>query len=95
MGRYGLDSASDEEVVIGHCVRRQALLRSDLLSGIGHADECAALPDSLAPEDILLWQTACLVDCDPPLEQLVVILRVRLSTTLSPRLVSETQIQSD
>lgn len=65
-------------VVIGNLVRSDVACRSDVLSGVRNTNGLAGLPGHLRPEDVHLWQTACLVDCEPSTAQLITILKVRL-----------------
>lgn len=66
----------ENDIVIGYRVKAAAVKRSDLLSGIEHAEGLASLPAQVTPEDIQLWQTACAVDFRLPLDELVTVLKV-------------------
>lgn len=68
---------ADSAVIIGNHVRPEAAGRSDMLSGVSSTQGLAGLPGQLRPEDVHLWQTACLVDCEPSTSQLSTILKVR------------------
>lgn len=66
----------DTPVVFGNHVRQEAARRSGVLSGVGNTHGLAELPGQLSPDDIRLWEAACLVDCEPSTSELVTILKV-------------------
>lgn len=67
-------------VVVGNHIRQEAAQRSGVLSGVGNAQGLAELPARISSEDFRLWQTACLVDCEPTVSQLATIVKVRLNS---------------
>ena len=69
----------DPCVVVGDRLRMQAMasVRSDLLSGIRNMIGMASLQNTVSAEDFRLWQTACLVSCQPSTTECVTILKVR------------------
>lgn len=77
------DSSADHSIVVGHCLRQEAAMRSDVLSGIGDTEGLATLPGLLSPEDIQLWQTACVVECQLSTPELVTVAKVCSSTPLA------------
>lgn len=70
------EGLTEHSIVIGHCVRHEAAIRSDVLSGIGDTEGLATLPGLLSPEDIQLWQTACVVECHLSTSELVTVAKV-------------------
>lgn len=76
------DTSADHSIIIGHCLRQEAAVRSDVLSGIGETEGLATLPGLLSPEDIQLWQTACVVECHLSTSELVTVAKVRFALPL-------------
>lgn len=64
-------------VMIGNRMTEAAIKRSEVLSGIEHTEGLASLPAQLSPEDVRLWQTACSVDFEVSLDEIVTVLKVR------------------
>lgn len=71
------ENSTEHSIVIGHCLRQEAAVRSDVLSGIGDTEGLATLPGLLSPEDIQLWQAACVVECHLSTTELVTVAKVR------------------
>lgn len=71
------DCEEHETVVVGHYVQAGVARRSGLLAGIGSMAGQAPLPDHISPEDVQLWQAACIVDLVPSTRELLTVLRVR------------------
>lgn len=66
----------DTAVIIGHYINPAAAKRSGLLSGIASASGRATLPESISPEDVQLWQAACILEDQPSTDELMTILKV-------------------
>lgn len=62
--------------MIGRRVSDQVINRSGLLSGIQNTTGVASLPSHLSPEDVQLWQTACAVDVDMSMDELIKVVKV-------------------
>ena len=71
----GID-APGAHVLVGGRIRPEARQRSDLLSGIGNTDGIAALPNEISPDELHLWQAACVVGREPSTAELVTVLKV-------------------
>eukprot|EP00892_Ulva_mutabilis_P005623 jgi/Ulvmu1/3432/UM016_0051.1 len=69
-------SGVDQHVIVGDCIRGDAAERSGLLSGIVNTDGLASLPAAIRPEDVQLWQAACVLVGEPSTEELITIIRV-------------------
>lgn len=63
-------------MLVGRRVRIEATRHSDLLHGIQDTGGEAQLPSHLSPEDVQLWQTACVVRHAPSSGELVTIITV-------------------
>lgn len=72
----------EHAIVVGSCVTAKAVTRSGLLSGIKTTEGLASLPGKITPQDVSLWETACLVDIDFHPDELVAVLKVRLRPVL-------------
>lgn len=63
-------------VVFGDHVRPAAARRSEILTHHESTDIISELPGRLSPDEIRLWQAACLLECEPSTSELVTILKV-------------------
>lgn len=77
------DAATNEqqnEVVIGDFVSETVVSRSALLSGMANTSGHASFPSGLKPEEVRLWEAACSIEYELPLDKLITVLKVRLRT---------------
>eukprot|EP00892_Ulva_mutabilis_P005624 jgi/Ulvmu1/3433/UM016_0052.1 len=74
--RIHVSSKIDQQLFVGECVSSDAAERSDLLAGLLQTDGLAALPATIQPEDVQLWQAACLLIGEPSTDELVTVIRV-------------------
>lgn len=72
---YGRDG-----VLIGSSLTDNAIRRSGLLSGIEATDGLATVPGHISPQEIQPWRSACSVDFDYHLDELVAVVKVRRCT---------------
>lgn len=73
----GALSEMGHHVIVGDCILPDTAERSGLLAGIANTHGLAALPATVLPEDVQLWQAACVLGCEPPTDELATIIRVR------------------
>jgi len=69
-------SEDEQVVVVGHCVAKTAIRRSNLLKGIETTEGLACLPGKISQEKLKLWEAACVANIDLHSFELSSVLKV-------------------